>query len=152
MEKATIITLLHNSGIEVTKIDNQFIYFKDPGCLLPAFDTIFHYAWIVCMLLVIFILLGWAVLYIKNGVKLSNFFGNIKTLFLVLMVFSLTKPAVDFVYGANLFATQCEIKKVSMYEVNKLLDQRNKNFSKSDQALLYETFNVTDTGVKYTEE
>ena len=148
MEKANIINLLKNSGINVIGMDKNFIYFEDPNCLLPAFDTIFHWAWIIALTLLIFILFGWGVLYIKNGVKISTFFNNIKTLFLVLMVFSLTKPIVNMIYGDRLFGSQCETKQVSMSAVKELLDQRNKTFSKSDEAILNEHFEVIDSGVQ----
>ena len=151
MDKLTILNLLKNSGIENTKIDANFVYFTDPNCIFPAFDKIFYYAWILAMILVIFILFGWAVLYIKNGVKISSFFSNIKTLFLVLMVFALVKPSVDFIYGKDLFASQCDTHKVSLYAVNELLEQRNKTFKKSDEAMLYETFDVIDTGIVVTD-
>ena len=151
MDKITLLNLLKNSGIENVKIDKNFVYFTDPNCIFPAFDKLFYYAWIAAMVFVIFILFGWAVLYIKNGVKISSFFSNIKTLFLVLMVFALVKPSVDFIYGKNLFASQCDIQKVSLSAVNELLEQRNKNFAKSDEAMLYETFDVIDTGIDITD-
>ena len=149
MDKITLLNLLKNSGIENVKIDKNFVYFTDPNCIFPAFDQIFHYAWIVAMVLVIFILFGWAVLYIKNGVTIASFFKNIKTLFLVLITLSVVKPAMNFIYGKDLFASQCATQKVSLTAVNELLEQRNKKFSRSDKAMLYETFDVVDTGVVF---
>lgn len=144
MDKTTIINLLENSGLKSVSIDDDFIYFQDPSCIFPAFDTILHYAWIVIMVFTGIMLFGWAVLYIKNGVKINTLFNNAKTLILILCVLSLVKPIVNVVYGDNLFAQQCEIKQVSVYEIQELLDMRNKKFSESDTALLNANFETTE--------
>ena len=144
MDKTTVINLLENSGLESVRMDNDFIYFQDPSCIFPAFDTLLHYAWIVIMVLTGIMLFGWAILYIKNGVKINDLFNNAKTLILILCVLSLVKPIVNVVYGDNLFARQCEIKQVSVYEIQELLDMRNKKFSESDNALLNADFNTNE--------
>ena len=146
MDKVTILNLLTNSGLKVFDIDNDFIYFEDPSYILPAFDAILHYAWIVIMVLTGIMLFGWAVLYIKNGVKIDTLFNNAKTIILILCTLSIVKPIVNFVYGDDLFAKQCEVKKVSIASVKELLDMRAEHFGKSNQAMLYETFNVIDSG------
>ena len=51
-----------------------------------------------------------ALLYIKNGIKIDTVFNNAKALIMVLMTLALVKPAVNIVYGDNLFAKQCEIR------------------------------------------
>ena len=146
MNTTDILNLLHNSGLTDAKIEGDFVVFTDPTCIFPAFDTLLEYAWIVIMTLTGVMLFGWAVLYIKNGVKIDTLFNNAKALILILCTLSLVKPIVDFVYGDNLFARQCETKKVSLASVNELLNMRKKYFSKSDQAMLYETFTVVDSG------
>lgn len=151
MDKATIINLLTNSGINVSGIDDNFIYFQDPSCIFPVFDTILNYAWIVILILTAFMLGGWALLYIKNGVNVDNLFNNAKTLILIFCILSAVKPIVNVVYGDNLFSKSCDIHKVDISEINKLLDMRNENFRASDEVLLYESFDVIDSGVKYSE-
>lgn len=146
MDEITILNLLTNSGFEKVRIESGFVYFQDPSCIFPAFDTLLHYAWIVIMVLTGIMLFGWAVLYIKNGVKIDTLFNNAKTLILILCTLSIVKPIVNFVYGDNLFAKQCEEKKVSLASVNELLEMRKEHFGQSDQAMLYETFKVIDSG------
>lgn len=149
MEHETIKNLLINSGLENVRIENGFVYFTDPSCVFPAFDAILHFAWIVIMVLTAFMLFGWAVLYIKNGTNINNVFNNAKSLILIFGVLIVVKPIVNFIYGDDLFGRQCEIKQVSYAKVHELLDMRNKNFKQSDDAFLYESFNVIDSGPVY---
>ena len=94
-------------------------------------------------------LVGWAFLYIKNGVKINTLFNNAKTIILIFAVLSFVKPIVNVVYGDDLFARQCDTKQVSLSSIQELLDTRNKHFSKYDNGLLYESFEVVDSGAKY---
>ena len=146
MDVTYIKNLLINSGFTNINVDDGFISFDDPTCILPAFDTMLHYAWIVVMTLTGIMLFGWAILYIKNGVKIGTLFNNAKVIILILGTLSIVKPIVSFIYGDNLFAKQCEQKRVSLTEVEKLLALREKHFGTNDQAMLYETFVVSDTG------
>ena len=146
MNTATIKTLLTNAGLKVINIDDSFIYFEDPACIFPAFDTVLNYVWIVIVFLTGIMLFGWAVLYIFKGVKLDTVSNNVKSLFLIFAVLALVKPIVNVVYGDNLFARQCEIKQVSRAQVDKLLNLRQQNLGKSDEYLLDETFDVIDSG------
>ena len=152
--ESNIINLLTNSGLKVIGMDNDFLYIEDPSCIFPVFDTILEYAWMVILVLTAFMLLGWGVLYIKNGIKIDDFFKNARSLILILLAFSVIKPAVNLVYGDNLFEKQCNIEKISLENVKELLGTRNKNLSKSKDMELYESFNVVDTGAvrKSTEE
>ena len=152
MDKGLIITLLRNSGIEVVGMDNNFIFFKDPHCIFPAFDTIFHYAWVIILIFTAILIFAWGVFYIRKGFDFKSLYNNTKSLVLILLIFSAVKPIVDVVYGDNLFAKQCDIKQVPTSEIQELLDLRNKKFGKSDKFLLNESFHITDTGVKYEEE
>ncbi|MBR0212240.1 MAG: hypothetical protein IJQ55_01410 [Alphaproteobacteria bacterium] len=144
--ESNIINLLTNSGLKVIGMDNDFLYIEDPSCIFPVFDTILEYAWMVILVLTAFMLLGWGVLYIKNGIKIDDFFKNARSLILILLAFSVIKPAVNLVYGDKLFEKQCNIEKISLENVKELLDTRNKNLSKSKDMELYESFNVVDTG------
>ena len=148
MDKVTIINLLKNSGLKDISMDKNFIYFQDPSCIFPAFDTILEYAWIVICILTAIMLFGWGMLYIKNGVKINTLFNNAKYLILIFATLSLVKPAVNLIYGNKLFERQCEIKQVSITKVNELLELRNQKFKKSDEYFLYENFEVTDSGMK----
>ena len=152
MDETTIINLLTNSGLKVFGIDSDFIYFEDPSCIFPAFDTILEYAWIAILVMVAIMLFGWGMLYIKNGIKIDTVFNNAKTLILILCILGVVKPIVNIVYGKNLFAQQCEIKQVSKAAVNELLEARNKKLGTSDEHLLYEGFNMIDSGAIYSDD
>ena len=152
MNQIDVINLLKNSGLKVFGMDDKYIYFEDPTCIFPAFDSVFNFAWIILLTFTAILLFGWGVLYIKNGVKLDSLFKNIRSLVLILTVFILVKPIVNVIYGDNLFARLCEKKQVEISKVQELMDQRNKKFSNSDNALMYETFNVTDTGALISPE
>ncbi|MBR3148280.1 MAG: hypothetical protein IKF41_02960 [Alphaproteobacteria bacterium] len=151
MDETTIINLLTNSGLKVFGLDSDFIYFEDPSCVFPAFDTLLEYAWIAILVFTAIMLFGWGVLYIKNGVKIDTLFNNAKTLILVLCILGVVKSIVNLVYGDNLFAKQCEVKQVSRAAVNELLELRNKKLGKSDENILYENFSVIDSGVNYSD-
>lgn len=151
MEKTEIVNLLKNSGLEKVRVDSDFIYFQDPSCIFPAFDTFLEYAWLAIVILTAIMIFGWGVLYIKNGIKINTVFNNAKTLILVLGILGAVKPIVNIVYGKDLFAQQCETKQVSVAAVNELLEMRNKKMGKSDENLLYESFTVVDSGPVYSE-
>ncbi|MBR5904559.1 MAG: hypothetical protein IKZ49_03435 [Alphaproteobacteria bacterium] len=146
MDKATVINLLTNSGIKVFGMDDNFIFFEDPGCIFPAFDTIFHYAWLAILIFTAILLFAWGVFYIRKGLDFKSLVNNTKSLLLILLIFSSVKPIVDFIYGDNLFTNMCEMKQVSISKVQELLDLRNKKFGKSDKFLLNESFQIIDSG------
>ena len=152
MDEITITNLLTNSGLNVVGMDSDFIYFVDPSCIFPAFDTLLEYAWMAILVMTAIMLFGWAMLIIRNGVKIDDLFNNARALILVFCTLAVVKPLVNIVYGENLFAQQCEIKQASRAMVNELLEMRNKKFVKSDEYLLYENFSVIDSGPNYTEQ
>ena len=152
MEQDTIYNLLTNSGFEKVLVDSDFVYFQDPSCIFPAFDTLLEYAWIAILVFIAIMLFGWGMLYIKNGIKIDTLFNNAKTVILILCILGVVKPIVNLVYGDNLFGQQCEIKQVSRAAVNELLEMRNKKLGKSDANLLYENFSVIDSGPVYSDE
>lgn len=147
MNQANLVNLLTNSGLKVIGIDKYYVYLEDPSCILPAFDLILHYAWIIAVILTALMLFGWGVLYIKNGAKLGNIFTNFRNLFLIFLTLSIVKPIVNMVYGDDLFGKQCETKRVSLSSVNELLEMRNKKLSSSDEFLLSESWNIIDSGI-----
>ena len=151
MEQATIVNLLTNSGLKVFGIDSHFVYFQDPSCIYPAFDTILNYAWMTVVVLTAIMLFGWGVLYIKNGTKIDTLFNNAKALILIFCTLGAVKPIVNAIYGDNLFAKQCDTAQVSLSVVNELLEQRNKNFSESDEAILSENLVIIDSAAETPE-
>lgn len=147
MENATIINLLNNSGLKVIGMDNNFVYIQDPSCIFPAFDSVFNFAATTALLFVAIMLFGWGLLYIKNGIKINTVFNNAKALILIFAIFGLTKPIVNFIYGDNLFARQCETKQISLTKVQELLSAREKKFGQYDNIENYEIFNIIDSGI-----
>lgn len=149
MEIETILRFLKNSGLQNLKVDDSFIYFDDPSCIYTAFDTILNYAWFVIVILTGLMLFGWALLYIKNGVKINDLFNNAKIIILIFAILSAVKPIVNVIYGEKLFGRNCEVKQVSLPEVRKLLEMRNKTLSNTNEEELYEVFEITDSGPLY---
>ncbi len=145
MDSITIKTLLINAGLKVINIDDAFVYLEDPACIFPAFDALLDYAWIVVLGLTVVMLFGWGVLYIINGVKLDSLFQNAKSLIMIFAVLTLVKPIVDLVYGDNLFARQCEIKKVSREQVDELLNLRHKDLHETIDQTSLEIVSVSDS-------
>lgn len=147
MENLTIKNLLTNAGLKVIGFNDDFVQIYDPSCILPAFDTVLHYAWVIILVLIAIMIFGWGVLYIKNGVKLDSVFHNAKTIVLILAVLALVKPIVNFVYGDDLFAKGCDKKNISLSAVKDLLKQREQKFGDIDTYQQYEIFDVIDSGV-----
>ena len=146
MNENLILNLLHNSGLEDATIKNGYIVFTDPSCIFPAFDSFFEFAWIVALIFTAFMLVGWAVLYIKNGININSLFNNAKTVILIFCIFSVTKPIVDLVYGENLFARQCDVKRISLAKVQEFIEAKERIFTQNTNESDFEIFNVTDTG------
>ena len=141
-----IINALTNSGLEVVRVSADFIYILDPSCILPAFDKFLEYAWLAILLFFAFMILGWSILYIKNGIKAKTAFNNVKTLVLVLGILGIVKPIVNVIYGKDLFRQGCDVVQISRDKVEKLYEIRNTKLgNRSDEYLLYETFNMTDS-------
>ncbi len=152
MDKITIINLLTNSGLNVFGMDDKFVYFQDPSCIFPAFDSFFDFAWIVILVFTAIMLFGWGALYIKNGVKINTLFNNAKTLILIFCVLAVTKPIVNAIYGDNLFGQQCETKQVSLSVVHELLDSREKQLGQNGDESNFEIFSVIDSGIIIQDE
>jgi len=146
MDIETIVRLLKNADFHNITVGNGFIEFDDPSCIYAAFDNLLNIGWVVILILTAIMLFGWAVLYIKNGVKIDNLFNNAKTVILIFCILSAVKPIVNVIYGDDLFARGCDRRRVSLSEVQELLDMRNQMLSKSDSEDLYEIFDVIDSG------
>lgn len=146
MEIERILLFLKNSGLQNLKVDDSFIYFDDPSCIYTAFDTILNYAWFVIVILTALMILGWGLLYIKNGVKINDLFNNAKIIILIFAILSAVKPIVNVIYGEKLFGRNCEVKHVSLSEVHKLIELRNKTLSNTNEEELYEVFEIIVSG------
>ena len=146
MEQATIVNLLTNSGLKVFGMDDTFVYIRDPSCIFPAFDDFFNFAWIVALVFTAIMLFGWGALYIKNGTNINSLFNNAKKLILIFCLLSVTKPIINVVYGENLFAKQCDIKKVSLVAIQEFLNERDKHFEQYGREGNFEVFNIVDSG------
>ena len=149
MNDNIIKLILENSGLTNVRIETDYIYFTDPSCIFPAFDTFLDWAWIAVCVFTLIMLFGWGALYIKNGVNINTLFNNAKSLILIFCVLSVVKPIVNVIYGEKLFEQQCDIVRVSRTEVNELLNQRNKRYGNEENSVLYENFDVIDSGVVY---
>lgn len=147
MDPNRIKSLLQNAGFHNVTVGDGFIQFDDPSCIYTAFDKLLNFGWIIIVFLTLLMLFGWAVLYIKNGVKINDLFHNAKNVILIFCILSVVKPIVNFIYGDNLFARGCERKQVSLTAVQELLEARNKMLPKSTEDELYEIFDMKDSGV-----
>ena len=134
--------LLTNAGFIVNRIDDQYIYFQDPSCIFTAFDTFLDYAWILIFVLTAIMLFGWGLLYIKNGVKFDSLSNNVKSLLLIFGVLSVIKPAINLIYGDDLFGKLCDTRRVSMVEVQELLNLQNNQLHNNCQECINNIPNV----------
>ncbi len=149
MNENLIKLILENSGFTGIDVQPDYISVIDPSCILPVFDTLLDWAWIAICVFTLIMLFGWGILYIKNGVNINTVFNNAKSLILIFCVLSVVKPIVNVVYGDDLFARGCKTIQVSRAEVDALLAERNKRYENNDNYLLYENFDVVDSGIVY---
>jgi len=152
MDIAKIITLLQNAGIKNIVPGDGFVEFDDPACIYTAFDNFLEIAWIVIVFLTAVMLFGWAILYIKNGIKIDTLFKNAKTVILIFCILSVTKPIINVIYGDDLFARGCDRKQVSLSVIEEFLETRKKTLSGTTEDELYETFDMVDSGPVYSDE
>ena len=145
MDKLTKIDIeiLRASGLNVIEelSDSNTIAFEDPSCIYHVLDNLLSYASVISGILAGLMLTGWAVLYIKNGIKLEGALKNLRNLFLIFAVLGLTKPIVNFIYGENLLSKQCKPITVSAKTVLELKNQRPPL-----KTAVYDVFIVTDSG------
>lgn len=152
MDIAKIVLLLKNAGLQNITVGNGIIEFDDPACIYTAFDNILEFGWIVIVFFTAIMLFGWALLYIKNGIKINTVFNNAKSMILIFCILSAIKPIVNVIYGDNLFARNCDRKSVSLTSVQELLELRNKTLSQSQEEELYEIFDIKDSGTIYNRQ
>ena len=147
MNTDIIIRLLQNSGFHILGIDGTFLYLEDPSCILRSFETFIEYAWLATVCITGLFLFGWAISMIR-GAK-TDYFTNLRNLIIMLGTISAIVPIVNLIWGDDLFAKGCRTIKVSMDEVNEILDSRNLELSKYDEFKLYENIDIYDSGALY---
>lgn len=137
MNTVTALRLLKNAGFHGLRADSQFIYMEDPSCVLRSFETFLEYVWFAITIMAGFLLVGWAVSLVR-GAKYGNIFINLKELLVLFLTLSLVRPAVNLIYGDDLFARGCRVISISIDEMNKLLDLRKDNLSAYNEFNIYE--------------
>lgn len=142
---ATTFKILENSGFHNLRADSEFVYMEDPSCILRSFEDFIEHAWFILAIVTVLLLTGWAVALIR-GAKYDNLVVNMRNLILILVGITLIKPAINFIYGDDLFARGCRTIKVSQKEIQRLLDSRTDALKKYDQNQLYEDLIIQDSG------
>lgn len=148
MNTETILRLLQNSGFHILGTDGTFLYLEDPSCILRSFETFIQYAWVIIICITAVLLFGWAISLIR-GAK-NDYFANLRNLIIIFGTLSAVIPIINLIYGDDLFAKGCRTIKVSMAEVNEILDARNLELSKYDEFKLYENIEIYDSGTPNT--
>lgn len=143
MNTSTILRLLENSGFHNVRADTEFVYMEDPSCILRSFETFLEYAWVGITALTGFLLAGWALSKIY-GAK-DDIFTNMKNLMLIFGILSVIKPVMNVMYGSDLFRAGCKEIRVSIAQVNVLLDKRKDTLG-TDRFNLYEDIDIYDSG------
>ena len=136
------LVLLKEAGFNVIGADSDYLYIEDTGCILRSFENFTEYAMIVIWFITGALLIGWAFALIR-GVK-NDIKNNIKKLLVIFMILSAIKPAINIVFGRDLFAMGCKTVNVSLADVNTLLEQREATFGANSS--LYENIEIFDSG------
>lgn len=144
MNTDIIFRLLQNSGFNILGYDGTFLYLEDPSCVLRSFETFLNYAWLVIVCITGMFLFGWAISMIR-GAK-TDYFTNLRNLIIMLGTISAIVPIVNLIWGDDLFARGCRKIKVSMAEINEILDARKLELSEYDEFNLYENLEIYDSG------
>lgn len=145
MNTDSILRLLQNSGFHILGSDGTFLYLEDPSCILRSFETFVEYAWVIILCITGLFLFGWAISMIR-GAK-SDFFYTLRNLIIILGTLSAVIPIINLIWGDDLFALGCRTIKVSIPELNEVLNARNLELSKYDEFKLYENIDIYDSGV-----
>ena len=119
-------------------IDNSYLYLEDPSCVLRSFETFIDYAWIAITCIVGVFLFGWAISMIR-GAK-TDYFTNLRNLIIMLGTLSAGGFIVNLIWGDDLFARGCRTIRVSVDELNTVLDMRNAQLSQYNEFNFYEHF------------
>lgn len=144
MNTETIIRLLQNSGFHILGADGAYLYLEDPSCILRSFSDFLEYAWVVIVCITGLLLFGWAISMIR-GAK-NDIFINLRNLLIIFGTLAAVGPIVNLIFGDNLFARGCRTIRVSLDELNTVLDARNLKLAQYDEFNLYENLDIDDSG------
>jgi hypothetical protein len=138
----TILRHLSNTGFHILGTDGSFIYIEDPSCIFRSFETFLNYAWIIITAITAMLLFGWAISMIR-GAKNSadNFIINLRNLIIIFGTLTAVKPAINMIWGDDIFRYGCKTMKISLAEVQKILDTKNLNLENE----LYEDLQIYDS-------
>lgn len=142
MNANTIKNILESSGFHNVKVGVDFVTMEDPSCVIRGFETFIGYAWVIVTALTGILLFGWA-LSMLRGAK-NDIFTNMRSLILIFGVLSVSKPAMEMIYGGDLFGTWCKTIRVPTAEINKLLSLKKNSPG-------YEYMDIYDSGVDYSD-
>jgi hypothetical protein len=145
MDFDTIFRMLKNAGFNVLGTDGVYIHLEDPSCILRSFETFLDYAWIAVTFIAGLLLFGWAIAYIR-GSKYDSIFENLRNLTLIFGILAAVKPAVGLIWGGDIFARGCRVIRVSIAEVQKILDTKNSKLKSRSANELFEEFDIYDSG------
>ena len=150
MNTDIIIRLLQNSGFHILGTDSTYLYLEDPSCILRSFETFIEYAWIVIVCITGVLLFGWAISMIR-GAK-NDIFTNLRNLIIMFGTLSAAVPIVNMIWGDDLFARGCRTIRVSIAELNEIIEMQDSKLAEYDQFNFYENFDIYDSGaVPYAE-
>ena len=127
MNTDIILRMLQNSGFHILGTDETYLYLEDPSCILRSFETFIEYAWIIIVCITAMFLFGWAISMIR-GAK-TDYFTNLRNLIIMFGTLSAVIPIVNLIWGDDLFARGCRTIRVSIAELNEILDARNLELS-----------------------
>lgn len=144
MNTDTFVKLLQNSGFHNVSQDSAFVYMEDPSCILRSFETFADYAWIVIVCLTALLLTGWGISMVR-GAK-NDIFTNMRNLILIFGILGATKPIINLIYGDDLFARGCDTISIPIDQVDEMLAARNARLSAAERDILYEEFDIYDSG------
>ncbi len=147
MNTDIILRMLQNSGFHILGTDETYLYLEDPSCILRSFETFIEYAWIIIVCITAMFLFGWAISMIR-GAK-TDYFTNLRNLIIMFGTLSAVIPIVNLIWGDDLFARGCRTIRVSIAELNEILDARNLELSEYDEFNLYENLEISDSGAIY---
>lgn len=123
MNTAKILSLLRNSGFHVLGADGTYIFLEDPACFLRSLSEFMDVAWVIIGFITGVLLFGWGVAIIRGAA--NNIVTNLRNMVLIFGVLALAKPAVNLIWGDDLFTSGCKVIQVPIEEVNRALAARD---------------------------